>query len=60
MVGNNQNCKAIATRLQAHGLQVKAILHPTVPLGKERLRICLHAYNTVEEVDMLFELLGGQ
>ena len=31
---------------------------PTVPEGAERVRICLHAGNTVEEVDGLVRVVG--
>jgi 8-amino-7-oxononanoate synthase len=34
---------------------VKAILSPTVPEGQERLRICLHSYNSEEEIEALLE-----
>lgn len=39
-------------------IAVKAIFHPTVAKGQERLRICLHAYNTQKEIDLLFKLLS--
>lgn len=42
--------KKAATYLQNKGFDVKAILSPTVPEGAERLRICLHLYNTDEEI----------
>ena len=58
VVGDNQRSKEIAVRLQNAGLQVNAILHPTVPAGMERLRICLHTFNTKEQVDLLFENLA--
>ena len=58
MLGGNDRCKAAAARLQAAGYGVKAILSPTVPAGKERLRICLHSFNTVGEIAGLVERLG--
>ena len=58
MPGGNEACKAAAARLQAAGYAVKAILSPTVPAGKERLRICLHTFNGVGEVEGLVEMLG--
>lgn len=47
---NNQAAKAASKQLQNNGFDVKAILSPTVPEGKERLRICLHTYNTDQEI----------
>lgn len=31
---------------------------PTVPEGAERVRICLHAGNTMEEIDGLVKVVG--
>lgn len=56
-VGGNQRTRALAHHLQQQGLDVRAVLAPTVPEGKERLRICLHAFNTLDEVNTLFECL---
>ena len=33
------------------------MLSPTVPAGKERLRICLHSFNTELEILRLVKLL---
>ncbi|MBS1584777.1 MAG: 8-amino-7-oxononanoate synthase [Bacteroidetes bacterium] len=57
VVGGNENTKTIATALQNAGLQINEILHPTVPEGEERLRICLHAFNTREEIDKVFTII---
>ncbi len=57
VVGDNEKTKAAATALQNAGLQINPILHPTVPMGEERLRICLHAFNTKEEIDKIFATL---
>ena len=42
-----------ARALQAAGFAVRPILSPTVPTGTERVRICLHRYNTPQEVSDL-------
>jgi len=53
VVPGNAEVKALATRLQEAGLDVRPILYPTVPRGGERLRIVLHSFNTEDEVDRL-------
>ena len=53
----NDNTRKIAAGLQEAGLDVRPILHPTVPKGAERLRIVLHSFNTPEEVDRLVKVL---
>ncbi|EUC45316.1 hypothetical protein COCMIDRAFT_95759 [Bipolaris oryzae ATCC 44560] len=47
------NPKALASSLQEQGMMVRAVVSPTVPAGTERVRICLHAGNTVEEIEKL-------
>ena len=47
---NDLSAKKASSYLQSKGFDVKAILSPTVPEGQERLRICLHLYNTEEEI----------
>ncbi len=53
----NENSKMTAQKLRNHGFDVRAILSPTVPAGSERLRICLHAFNTHEQILDLTRLL---
>lgn len=50
---SNGAAKAAARALQDKGLDVRAILSPTVPEGKERLRICLHLFNSDQEIKLL-------
>ena len=40
--------------VRSRGLAALPIRAPTVPAGEERIRVCLHAYNTREEIDLLF------
>jgi 8-amino-7-oxononanoate synthase len=58
IVSGNDEVKNIANQIQNKGFNVKAILSPTVPQGKERLRFCLHSYNSKEEIKDLLELLA--
>ncbi len=57
IIPGNGEVKKIAAALQQQNLDVRAILYPTVPKGKERLRIVLHAFNKMEEVNTLLQLL---
>ena len=58
IIPGNQNVKSIANQLQEKGFDVKAILSPTVPEGQERLRFCLHSYNSKEEISEVLGLLS--
>ncbi|MFD1002782.1 aminotransferase class I/II-fold pyridoxal phosphate-dependent enzyme [Ohtaekwangia kribbensis] len=49
----NDHSKKVATELQQKGFDVRPILSPTVPKGSERLRICLHTFNTQPEIEAL-------
>jgi 8-amino-7-oxononanoate synthase len=53
IISGNEEVKRCAQQLRANGLDVRPILSPTVPKGKERLRICIHAFNTEEELTKL-------
>lgn len=57
IIPTNEKVENIASILQQYYFDVKAIRSPTVPLGQERLRICLHAYNTEEQICELLILL---
>lgn len=50
VIAGNDHVKMVATAVQSDGFDVRPILSPTVPKGKERIRICLHAFNTEEEI----------
>ena len=54
----NSNVKEVAIQLLKKGFATKAILAPTVPQGQERLRICLHSYNTFEQIETLLMQLA--
>ncbi|KAL7908285.1 PLP-dependent transferase [Trichoderma velutinum] len=43
----------LAQYCQERGFIVRPIVAPTVPAGEDRVRVCLHAGNTVEEVEGL-------
>jgi len=57
VIPGNEKVKDISSVLQQQGFSVKAILSPTVPHGQERLRFCLHCYNTQEQVTQVLQHL---
>ena len=57
IVPGNEKVKQLAQQLQDKGFDVKPILSPTVPERQERLRFCIHSYNTEEEINQVLELL---
>jgi len=58
IIPGNENVTSIAQKLQEKGFNVKAILSPTVPEGQERLRFCLHSFNSPEEISEVLQLLS--
>lgn len=52
-LGDAIRAKKIETVLTSDGFDVRAIVSPTVRVGTERLRICLHTFNTDEEITHL-------
>lgn len=59
-IGDVSKTREIAEKLQANKIAVKPIYSPTVPQGKERLRICLHAYNLSSEIDQLVSIIESE
>lgn len=53
VVPGHENVINAASQLQSVGLDVRPILSPTVKEGEERLRICLHTFNSEEEIAAL-------
>jgi 8-amino-7-oxononanoate synthase len=58
IIPGNEKVKSIANQLHQKGFDVKAILSPTVPEGQERLRFCIHSYNSTEEISEVLTLLS--
>lgn len=57
LIGGNDKTKALAVELQTAGYDIRPILSPTVKEGTERLRICLHSFNSEEEIILLCDQL---
>ncbi|KAG0204303.1 hypothetical protein BGX28_003726 [Mortierella sp. GBA30] len=57
VMDGNAKVNALSQKLILAGLNVKPIRFPTVPRGKERVRICLHSHNTQEQVQQLIQIV---
>lgn len=57
LVPGNERVKETALLLQSKGFDIRPILSPTVEKGKERLRICIHSYNTREQFIQVTNIL---
>ena len=53
LLGDQKKTKNLERILRAEGIHIKGILYPTVPKGTERIRICLHSFNTEDEITQL-------
>lgn len=57
VIQGNDCVKRLSTELMRAGFNLKPILSPTVPKNQERLRFCLHAFNTKAEISGVLESL---
>ncbi|PKD21870.1 8-amino-7-oxononanoate synthase [Salegentibacter salinarum] len=58
IIPGNQQVKNIAESLRKEGFEVKPILSPTVPKGSERLRFCLHSFNSENDISEVLKNLA--
>lgn len=59
IIGGNEETRDIAKSLQESGFDIRAILHPTVSKGSERIRICIHSFNKEEDIKRLCKKLNN-
>ncbi|MDX1761568.1 MAG: 8-amino-7-oxononanoate synthase [Christiangramia sp.] len=59
VIPGNSKVRSIASDLSEKGFNVKPILSPTVPAGSERLRFCIHSYNSFQEISQVLKVLGN-
>lgn len=58
IIPGNKEVVSTAEKLKQAGINALPIRRPSVAEGAERIRFCLHAFNTSEEIDLLFKTLG--
>lgn len=54
---DNQEALQLSDFLYNAGFDIRPIRFPSVPRGKERLRICIHSFNSGFEIENLFEAI---
>lgn len=59
IISGNEEVRAVAQKIQAEGYDVRPVMSPTVQKGEERLRICLHNYNSDQEIVELAHLINS-
>ena len=59
IIPGNNNVKALSKTFAESGFDIRAILSPTVPAGQERLRICIHSFNTQQQISEVLEVLAN-
>ena len=50
---SNEKATLLSQKLKEAGIDARPILSPTVAAGTERLRICLHSFNTPPQINLL-------
>jgi len=54
----NKNARKVSRLINNHGYDVRPILSPTVKAGVERIRVCIHDFNTNEDIIRLAKLIN--
>lgn len=57
LISDNDRLKDLQETLSQEGFLTYAVFSPTVKQGTERLRICLHSFNTEKEIVTLSEII---
>jgi 8-amino-7-oxononanoate synthase len=57
LVSGNRAAVSLEHELRSAGLFVRAIRSPAVPVGQERLRVCLHSFNRIPQLGELISFV---
>jgi 8-amino-7-oxononanoate synthase len=58
IIGSNEKADLVEQELGKKNIHAKAVKSPTVKAGTERIRFCIHSYNTKSEIDLLLGALS--
>ena len=56
----NENVQKLEEKLASENFFVKSIKSPTVKINQERIRICLHSFNSKDDIDKIVLMLTTQ
>ncbi len=56
-IGSVAKSKELAVKCRENGFLVKEILSPTVQIGQEGIRICIHSFNSFDNINRLLQTL---
>ena len=57
ILSENKRVKQVADSIREQGFDVRPILSPTVPIGKERIRFCLLSFKKKKDIAKVLKLL---
>jgi len=55
---SRETLHALQSHLISEGMLVKSIFHPTVPKNSEGIRLCIHSFNTTQQIEALCHSLN--
>jgi 8-amino-7-oxononanoate synthase len=59
-IGDIERTKKLTELLLKNQFAVKPIYSPTVKIGEEGIRICIHSFNTIKEIQSICSLITNQ
>lgn len=60
LFSGNEKVKSVSSSLIEEGFDIRPVMSPTVKKGEERIRICLHVFNSDEEIINLANAIKAQ
>jgi len=59
-LNSDEKALLLAEKIQLNEIAVKAILPPTVPVGKATIRVCIHSFNSDTEIRKIVSLIKDE
>jgi 8-amino-7-oxononanoate synthase len=58
VLGNNDQADRLEKMLAERNIHVRPVKSPSIRPGSERIRVCIHSFNTKTEIDLLLDVLN--